>query len=253
LATLKFIPLPNTGVSQYITSGQNQKVVDDKAGQRVDLLTQRTGNWSMYYVFDDATVNKPLPASSVPGFPTTTPSRAQLAVLSNTKVLWPDAVNEARISFTRSAVITDQPSAGFGKIGDFGFKTGSGSLGIIPSGPPGFEGLPQLSFVNFTIGNPTLTTFQPNNTWHASENFSKIVGRHTLKFGGEFRYFQINERNIWRRTEASPSMARKPGTISPTYLLGAPAGYVQCSFQVLDSRSHYGGVYGQDSFTSSLA
>ena len=134
-------------------------MIDDKAGQRVDLLTQRTGSWFMYYMFDDATVTNPLAGSSVPGFPTVTPSRAQQAVLSNTKVFGPTAVNEARVSFTRSSVITDQPTAGFGKIADFGFVTGTGSLGIIPSGPPGYEAVPPLGFINFGIGSPTLDHF----------------------------------------------------------------------------------------------
>src|SRR5947209_18721807 len=32
LGTLKFIPLPNSGANQYVTSGQNRKTVDDKDG-----------------------------------------------------------------------------------------------------------------------------------------------------------------------------------------------------------------------------
>ena len=248
LGTLKFIPLPNRGDNQFVTSGQNQKLIDDKAGQRVDVLTQRFGSWFVYYMFDDATVTKPLPASSVPGFPTITPSRAQQAVLSNTKILGPTAVNEARLSFTRSAVITDQPTAGFGKVSDFGFKTGLNSLGIIPSGPPGYEALPPLSFVNFSIGSPTLTTFQPNNTWHLSESFSKIAGRHTIKAGGEFRYYQVNERNVCAPNGSFSFDGSETGNDFADYLLGAPAGYTQCSFQVLDSRSRYGGLFVQDSF-----
>src|SRR5437667_22156 len=180
--------------------------------------------------------------------PSVTPSRAQQAVLANTKVFGPGAVNEARLSFTRAAVITDQPTAGFGKISDFGFVTGLGTLGIIPSGPPGYEALPPLSFLNFSIGSPTLTTFQPNNTWHFSENFSKIAGRHTLKFGGEFRYYQINERNVCAPNGSFDFDGSETGNDIADYLLGAPSGYVQCSFQVLDSRSHYGGLYFQDSF-----
>ena len=246
--TLKYIPLPNRGDNQFVTSGQNRDVRDHKAGQRVDVLTQKWGNWSAYYSFDDATVTNPLPASSVPGFPTVTPSRAQLAVLSNTKVLGPTAVNEARLSFTRAAVITDQPTAGFGKVGDLGFVTGLGTLGIIPSGPPGYEALPPLSFVNFSIGSPTLTTFQPNNTWHASESFSKIWGHHTMKFGGEFRYFQINERNVCAPNGSFSFDGSETGNDIADYLIGAPAGYTQCSFQVLDSRSKYGGVFAQDSY-----
>src|SRR5450432_371191 len=246
--TLKFIPLPNTGLDKYVTSGQNRKTIDDKAGQRVDLLTQRTGNWFGYYMFDDATVTNPLAGSSVPGFPTITPSRAQQAVLSNTKILGPSAVNEVHLSFTRSAVITDQPTAGFGKVADLGFVTGTGTLGIIPSGPPGYEGLPPLSFINFGIGSPTLTTFQPDNTWHFSEAFSKVYGRHTMKFGGEFRYYQVNERNVCAPNGSFSFDGSETGNDIADYLLGAPSGYTQCSFQILDSRSHYGGVYGQDSF-----
>ena len=55
--------------------------------------------------------------------------------------------------------------------------------------------MPPIYFNNFSIGVPTLTTFQPNNTWHVSDGFSKVPGSHSLKFGGEFRYLQINERN----------------------------------------------------------
>jgi hypothetical protein len=245
--TLKFIPLPNSGLDKYVTSGQNKKTVDDKAGQRVDLLTKRTGNWFMYYMFDDATVTNPLPASSVPGFPTVTPSRAQQAVFSNIKVFGPTAVNEARLSFTRAAVITDQPTAGFGKVSDFGFVTGAGTLGIIPSGPPGYEALPPLSFINFSIGSPTLTTFQPDNTWHFSDSYSKIHGGHTLKFGGEFRYYQVNERNVCAPNGSFSFDGSETGSDIADYLLGAPSGYTQCSFQILDSRSHYGGLFAQDS------
>jgi hypothetical protein len=246
--TMKFIPLPNSGINGYVTSGQNRKTVDDKAGQRVDILTQRYGNWFVYYMYDDATVTNPLPASSVPGFPTVTPSRAQQAVLSNTKIFGPSAVNEAHLSFTRASVITDQPTAGFGKVSDFGFVTGLGTLGIIPSGPPGYEALPPLSFINFSIGSPTLTTFQPNNTWHLSDGFSKIFGRHTLKFGGEFRYYQVNERNVCAPNGSFSFDGSETGSDIADYLLGAPVGYTQCSFQILDSRTHYGGLYAQDSF-----
>lgn len=246
--TLKYIPLPNSGSSQYVNSGQNRKAVDDKAGQRVDVLTRKWGNWFIYYLYDDATVTNPLAGSSVPGFPTVTPQRAQQAVLSNTKIFGPTTVNEARLSFTRSAVTTDQPTAGFGKLSDLGFVTGTGTLGIIPSGPQGYEGLPPLSFINFNIGSPTLTTFQPNNTWHFSDSVSKVTGRHTIKFGGEFRYFQINERNVCAPNGSFSFDGSETGSDIADYLLGAPASYTQCSYQVLDSRSHYGGLFAQDSF-----
>lgn len=247
IGIMKYIPLPNPETGFLSTAGYANKVVDDKAGQRVDVLTQKTGNWFVYYYFDDSTVNNPFGAS-VPGFPTVTPTRAQQAVLSNTKIFGPSTVNEFRVSFMRTSTTTDKPQAGFGKIADFGFVTGNGSLGIIPSGPPGFEALPNIGFQNFSIGSPTLTTTQPNNTWHFADNFSRIYGRHTMKFGGEFRYMQINERNVCAPNGSFNFDGSETGNDFADYLLGAPSGYTQCSQQFLDSRTRYGGVYAQDSF-----
>ena len=70
---------------------------DDKIGERVDFINQKTGNWSFYYHFDDSTVFNALAAASVPGFPAVTPTRAQEGVMSNTKTLGPTAVNEFRV------------------------------------------------------------------------------------------------------------------------------------------------------------
>ena len=62
---------------------------------------------------------------------------------------------------------------------------------------PGYpEYVPQVYFNNFAIGAPSLITFQPDNTYTVSDGFSKVMGRHTLKLGGEFRYLQVNERNL---------------------------------------------------------
>ena len=250
-ATLKYIPLPNSGANSFTSAGQNRKITDDKMGQRVDFINQLTGNWSMYYHFDDSTIDNPLPSANVPGFPSTTPQRAQLAVLSNTHVFGPTAVNEARLSFMRTAVIADQPGGSFAKLSDLGFITGTNTLGINPSGPAGFpETLPPMGFdaTGLYVGVPTLTTFQPNNTWHVSDGFSKIAGRHTLKFGGEFRYLQINERNICSPRGNFSFDGSETGNDLADYLLGAPSGYTQCSLQVLDSRTRYGGAYAQDSW-----
>src|SRR5207302_5438254 len=134
--------------------------------------------------------------ASVPGFASVTTSRAQQFVISNNKTIGSSAVNQFRFSFFRTAFHTDEPKSSFANLSDLGFVTGPGTLGIIPSGPAGFpQTVPPIYFNNFSLGVNTLSTFQPNNTWHVSDTFSKARGRHTIKFGGEFRYLQINERN----------------------------------------------------------
>src|SRR5882724_1118750 len=253
IGTLPFIPVgnidPNTGL--FADAGQKNRVQDDKAAQRIDFNNQMTGNWSWYYHFDDANAFNAIPNASVPGFPSFTPSRAQQIVMSNTKTLGPTAVNEARVSFFRTATITDKPKGSFAKLSDLGFVTGIGTLGINPSGPPGFpEYMPQMGFNNFNVGVPTLTTTQPNNTWTFSDGFSKVHGSHTLKFGGEFRYLQINERNVCAPNGDFGFDGSVTGVDFADYLVGAPAygGFNQCSMQFLDSRTRYGGAYGQDSW-----
>src|SRR5206468_6939457 len=152
-----------------------------------------------YYHFDDATVNSAVPSSgaSVPGFPAVTLTRAQEFVFSNNKTIGTNAVNEARVTFFRTATHLDNPTGGQASLASLGFVTGVGTQGIIPDATPGFpEYVPQLYFNNFSIGTPSLITFQPNNTYTVSDGFSKVVGKHTLKFGGEFRYLQVNERNL---------------------------------------------------------
>ncbi len=95
---------------------------------------------------------------------------------------------------------------------------------------------------------PTLTTTQPNNTWHVSDALSKIWGRHTVKFGGEFRYHQINERNVCAPNGSFSFDGTETGNDIADFLIGAPVDFNQCSQQFLDSRSHYGGLFVQDAF-----
>ena len=131
--------------------------------------------------------------------------------------------------------------------------TGVGTLGIIPDATPGFpEYVPQVYFNNFAIGTPSLITFQPNNTYTASEGFSKIIGKHTLKLGGELRYLQVNERNLASQDGAFVFDGTVTGIDFADYLIGTPTGsgggYTQAALQLLDSRTRYGGAYVQDTW-----
>jgi len=244
----KYIPLPNTGTNLLETSGSNQTTRDDKAAQRVDFINKLTGNWSFYYLFDDSTVTAPFPIShDVPGFDSVTPTRAQQGVMSNTHIFGPTAVNELRVSFMRMSTSTDQPLHGRGlTLSSLGFTENTG-LGIFQAYPQ-YEGVPSLFFNNFSVGNAP-NRYTPDNTWQFSDSFSKIYGRHNLKFGGEFRYLQVNDRNHSSALNGNFTFdGSETGNDFADFLLGAPASYVQESIQFLDSRTRYGAVYAQDSF-----
>lgn len=252
---LPYIPGPNDANGTFSDNRQKSRITDNKIGERVDFNSRKAGNWSFYYHFDDSTVNSAIPSggASVPGFPAVTPTRAQQFVISNNKTIGTSAVNEARLTFFRTATHLNNPTGGKASLASLGFQTGVGTLGIIPNATPGFpEFVPQIYFNNFAIGTPSLITFQPNNTYTASDGFAKLIGKHTLKFGGEARYLQVNERNLASQDGAFVFDGTVTGVDFADYLLGAPTGagggFTQAALQLLDSRTRYGGAYVQDTW-----
>jgi hypothetical protein len=256
---LPYIPTPTSAgdAQNYSNNSQRNIANDNKFGERIDFNNQKTGNWSWYYHLDNTNVNSALEPqggfANVPGFSTVTPSRAQEFVMSNTKPIGATAVNEARISFFRTALHKDEPSTSFASLSSLGFITGAGTLGIVPlPGYPQYVPQTSLSLLGLNIGVPTLDTVQPDTTYAASDVFSKSQGRHTWKVGGEFRYFQINERNFANPNGGFTFDGTVTGSDVADFLLGATsttsAPYTQAAEQFLDSRTRYGGAFVQDSW-----
>ncbi|HEV3201802.1 MAG TPA: carboxypeptidase regulatory-like domain-containing protein [Bryobacteraceae bacterium] len=247
-----YIPVPNGGTNTFVPPSVVSSLSDNKAGQRVDVNNKKTGNWYGYYHFDDSTSTSPGTYGPQYGnFGSFTPKRVQQGVLSNTKELGPSAVNEARVDFTRIASTSNQPTDPGVKLSSLGFVTGVGTLGIINSGPSTWESVPPISLsgqIGFSFGRNISATGQFNNTWHLADNFSKIWKTHAFKFGGDFRYLQINERNVYAPNGNFDFDGSETGHDVADFLLGAPDSYIQASYQVLDSRTRYGAAFAQDSW-----
>jgi hypothetical protein len=260
---VQFIPKPTDTVNNiFNTSAFNERLTDDKGGIRVDGNT-RFGMLSAYYFMDDYLRNDPYPnvpvagETSAPGFDSVTPGRAQLISLGDTKSFGTSAVNEFHFSYTRSAGTYFKPKGGLGvTLASLGFNAPFNPNGGIGPIDPKLEGVPQVFLSNFgiSIGVPQATGRQANNTFQWQDNFSKIIGTHSIKFGGQFHYDQINERNFFGENGAFTFDGTETGVDFVDFLLGAPASLTQASKQVLDSRSKYAGLYAQDSWrvTSNL-
>ncbi len=249
--TLKFIPTltgTSNGQPYFSSSAYKSNVNDNKFGVKVDLNTGHGGNLSGYYHWDDADYLAPYnPLSNLPGFAVDTPSRAQQIGINYTSIFNAATVNEFHVSYTRFAFLKNRPVEGLGDITNFGFV--KGSLGIIPSNPK-YEGVPSIGLNNTgaMFGPPDGTTGQYNNTYQITDNFTKIKGRHTLKFGGDVRYIQVNERNTYTPNGWFTFSGGETGNDFADYLLGAPDFFNQTSLQFLDSRTKYFGLYVQDTF-----
>jgi Carboxypeptidase regulatory-like domain len=256
--TMGFIPAANSANGfYYADSSHSGKIIDTNMSQRIDFINHATGDWAFYYHYDDATATDPLYQQSyqgvgnLPGFPITVPSRNQLFTMSNTKTLGTTAVNVVRLEFFRTAVRTAQPSAsstisGYDK---YGFNTDPTTGGLINTGTPGYpSSLPMFLFQNFAIGNNWLNLYQPNTTYGIGDTFSKTVGNHSFSFGGELKYYRLNARNECGPNGYFQFTGGETGTDVSDYFLGAPQSFVQCSIQLLDNRTRYGGLFGADTW-----
>jgi hypothetical protein len=251
---LSFIPRANVGPNTYASSGSNNTVSDNKIGERVDFANAKTGNWAFYYHFDDSTAfNQFSGTGFVPGFAVTTPSRAQMFMLSNTKSIGSTMVNEVRATFFRTSINTAQPdSSSPGNkvtLSGLGFTTGVGTLGIIKSGPAGYgESMPPNLFNSFSVGSPLTNMKSVDNNYMLTDTFSKVLGSHSLSTGGEYRYYQLNVRNVCAPNGQFNFNGAETNNDFADFLIGAPSTYTQCSEQLLDNRARYGALFVQDSW-----
>jgi hypothetical protein len=238
-----YVPLPNAGGNEYVSPQPVGVTNDDKIGERVDFINKATGNWFGYYHHDAANVLTPGTFSPGNGnLNTLTTQGAQEGVLANILPISPTLVNEARLTFTRAIFFSGVPTYSNVSLSSLGFVTGAGTLGIVPNAG---VFLPSFNLNNFsTPGSGIGKLF--DTTYHGSETLTKIWGSHTFKFGGEFSYFQVNQRNFGGANFTFNGS--ETGSDIADLLLGAPQQYIQASQQELDARSRYGAAFAQDSW-----
>jgi Carboxypeptidase regulatory-like domain/TonB dependent receptor len=275
---LPFIPSPNVlnnSSFNYSTSAFDRRQRDDKIGGRLDYNTLSYGTISAYWHGDDTTVHDPFPSSgatvaspNIGAYTALSRTRAQVIVLSDTKSFGSTAVNEFRFSYLRNAAHLFTPVGGLSENGapitlaSLGFTAPAGSGPTFNGGigpiVPQFEGVPAIDFtgtLNLTnLGVPADSPNQFNNTFQLQDNFSKIFGRHSLKFGADFHYDQINYRNLFGENGNFTFSGSETGGDFADFLIGAPSTFIQATRQLLDSRTKYVGLYAQDSWrvTSNL-
>ena len=255
--TMSQIPAANLGVNQYSDSSHGGNLIDTNMAQRIDFINHMTGDWSFYYHYDDATATQPvyqqayMGITNVPGYPATVPSRNQLFSMSNTKTFGATAVNVVRLQFFRTVVRTAQPAASSTISGYdvYGFNTDPTTGGLINTGTPGYaSSLPMFLFNSFAVGNNWLNLYQPNTTYGIGDTFSKTIGNHSLSFGGDYRYYQLNARNECGPNGYFQFTGNETGGDVSDYYVGAPTSFVQCSVQLLDNRTRYGALFGADTW-----
>ena len=138
-----------------------------------------------YYAFQRDQRQEPtLQGDTVPGFGDTRASHRQILTLNESHVFNPELVNEVRLGFNRIH-ITFTPNN----------QTDPTTLGI-NTGTSGPIGLPFVSFtdIGLAFGGPGggFPQGRGDATGVAADTVSWLHGKHSFKFGGEFRRFSNN-------------------------------------------------------------
>jgi hypothetical protein len=113
---------------------------------------------------------------------------------------------------------------------------------------PQNEGVENVVFNNFSIGTNTNELKQANNTVQWLDNFSKVIGAHTFKFGGEFHYDQVNVNPIAQFNGNFLFTGSETGLDFADFLLGIPSQYKQSQLNPFYGRNKYAGAFVQDSW-----
>ncbi len=251
LALLQYIPSPNTGTDQFSSSAYPQTVRDDKSSGRIDANAGSWGQLSAYYFFDGYRLDNPYPGqqggASIPGFDALTFGRAQLFSLGDTKVFGAGTVNEFHIGCLRNANVIGQPRGGLG--------VSLAAQGFVSDGVPGFtvqapqfEGVENIVFPSFVMGVPITNETQINDTLYSSDTLSKVIGTHTLKFGGQFHLDQVNEHPNATFNGTFNIDGTETGSAFADFLIGVPSNFTQSSGQPFYLRNRYAGLFAQDSW-----
>ena len=250
---------PATGTGTFSTDSGEINLRDDKFSGRLDDQTSRFGLVSLYYYFDNFNRIDPYwlgNAPLYPGFAIDGTGQTHNINIGITKTLSSAAVNEFRVGYFRLDTKLNRPLGGTGQsLASLGFASGaSGAPGIYP-GTPSVEGIPEIDFNNFVIGVPSRPNHLLDNIYQIIDNYSKVIGTHTIKFGGQYHYNQLEENlsnvangNFFFGTNFSGGGFSETGSDFVDFLLGAPTSYVQGESFPSYGRNFYLGFYAQDSW-----
>src|SRR6266850_700936 len=282
----QFVPNANISLdsSGTLNGFQGVPLGHERSNQftaKVDHQLTRNQRLSGYYYFTQHYLAKPFArfqagGATLPGFGDLTDERIQQLNVSHTWTIGSAAVNEARFTFFREGqgtflhpqhtnLVQDScnihPTSVTVAAADCFANSANPDLGIHPRIGADREGVPYVNIAGgFSIGNNFEGELpQRANTFQISDSFGKVVGKHSLKFGGDFRQQRFDQRLYFNINGSYYLYGGGPNdTVSDNlfadYLLGLNDNYIQGSAQdeLVRSKSFY--LFAQDSWrlTSNL-
>lgn len=192
------IPIYNAPLNAFIPGTGYFK--SDQAVADLDWTANKKDTVALKYYYQHDPTIAPYAYSNVPGFTQHLDNGSQVATITNTLLLKPNLSTTQTLGFIREKVystndqlITNQDAG----INAFGFSRFAGVSLVDSLGRAQPEGLGTQT-LNIGPGASTQGPFTGvfQSRWMPSANAIWSLGRHTVAFGGNYSYTQMNMRDL---------------------------------------------------------
>jgi hypothetical protein len=212
-ALIALIPVGNDATQTHYTAFTpgpvqiNQYTLDIL--QKISNADQLHG----FYAFQsdsrtEPNLQVPLGLNTVPGFGDHRPAHRQVLTLNETHIFTPNFVNEARLGMNRIS-ITFTPNA---QLNPVNYHIADGITTNL--------GIPQItvSDLSLNFGGPSGFPQGRNDTFFVFSDAATLLrGKHTIKFGGEYRRFIGSSFNQDTGTLTYATTAQFKADVAPTF------------------------------------
>jgi hypothetical protein len=227
------IPLPNSG-NNYVSFTPGPVQIDQYTG---DVYQQFGPNDTLhaFYAFQKDVRSEPsLQGDTLPGWGDHRNAHRQIGTLQYVHIFSPNITNEARLGFNRIAIAFNPANT----IDPTSLGLGDGLTGGV--------GIPQTTItdLNFTFGGPSgFPQGRDTTTGVLSDTVTMVVGKHQIKWGGEFRRYllysftnnigtlQLTSANL--AAQVAPTFSIQPNTVDYRIYADAAAGFLQDNYKIL--------------------
>ena len=264
----QFVPLAIAGTDTF-RSVPTAKVRQDQLTFRLDHNLTSQQQLSLYYYGEDGFDVEPFSrflgaGANVPGFGNVARSRFQQLNLSHVWTITAKTTNEVRFVYYRdgqrellspSRTNLVQDSCVVVPTSQCFTNPANPSLGITPGYGASYEGVPFVSLAGgFAFGNNLAGNFsQTGNVYQGLDTYTRIVGKHTLKFGADIRNQRLDQFYFYDVSGGFLFNGGGPNDVGftsliPNYLLGLPDSYTQGSSNAVDARTTQFDLFAQDAW-----
>ncbi len=243
----KYVPAANNGTTGYVFNETINRI-DYQEDGRVDFNPTSKDQLSFIGIYQFVNVANTIPFSgaTVPGFGDGSITHVQQYTFDYVRQLNSTTVNDFAVHWTRLNYKSSFPQQTA--------MPSTAGFNITPQDPVSAT-IPRLSVSGFFTLGGTNNGPQPrvDSNYQIEDNFSKVFGRHSLKFGWDGRRFNVS--NIFDASNSgsysftgTSSSKYGSGDASLDFLLGIPASYAQGTGSIIQASAFLNYFYAQDTW-----